>query len=307
MVLLADAPRGLAPSERGTHASIFYRANGDAQADRRNIRVLQTIVTKATTPVSAEIFYHLPRRLSDWTDPGNGVRYTRLRNDSEWPLAERIARLGNATVLVFDGSLLLSASDVWHLLGYARQHERVLLQARRAVHAPHESCPAFALREARLHLQHRVWERTTDATAMALRVNGQNQRSVRALASYTELLRATAHGDFFAFYGNSRAIGTRTPYRWLASLGRTTRAVQIWRNEGRFARSYSEKTLLFHIAQIAAYTAAIFAFVAPTAAAIIMGFAICITPTFFLGNINPLRPGETIRRLLARFALYFIG
>lgn len=296
-----------APPVVGGNTAIFYRANGDSPSDRRNIKLLEKVVAKATTQVSAEIFYHLPRRLSDWTNPADGIRYTRIRNSSEWPIAERIAKLQGACVLIFDGTLLLSASDVWYMIGYAQQHERVLLQARRAVRGTRETCLHFAMREANLHLQHRVWERTTDATAVAFKVAERDPRSIRVLTDYAEQLRAIAHADFFTFYGNSRAIGSHSAQPLLASVIRTMHAVKAWRNDGRFPSSYSQKTLLFHVAQLAAYSGAIFAFVSLPAGLIVLGFAVCITPRFFLTGISLLRPVDLVRRVFARFALYYVG
>jgi hypothetical protein len=203
--------------------------------------------------------------------------------------------------------LLLSSSDIWHLIGYAHQHDHVLLQAWRAVRNPKESWLDFAMREARLHLQRRVWSRTIDSTAMALTVTHRDPRSIRVLTEYAEQLRATAHADFFMFYGNSRALDTHAPRALLASLARTLQAIKIWRRDGRFPKNYSEKTLIFHVAQLSAYAAAIFLFVSPGSALILLAFAIGITPQFILTGINLMRPVQWTRRILARLLLYYVG
>ncbi|AFM13369.1 hypothetical protein [Turneriella parva] len=286
---------------------LVYRTGGILAIDQRNIALLARVVAKATRPISAEIFYHLPARLSDWTQPANGVRYTRLKNAGEWPLAERIARQANTTVIVFDASLLIAAQDVWHLVGYAQQHAQVLLMPRRVARNPHEPLSGFAMREARLHLQRTVWNRVTDASAMAVLSPRESARSVRAQITYAEILKQGAEADLFAFYGNSRAVSARQSVRWLATTSRTIAAYRHWKAHGAFASAYSQKTPVFHVAQIAVYAATLLCLAAPAAGAIVFAFAVAITPTYFLTNLNLLNPLQTARRLAARFCLYFVG
>ena len=302
---------------KGTHESaagssrseilLVYRTGGVFSIDQRNIALLTRIVAKATNRVSAEIFYHLPARLSDWTQPANGVRFTRLQNAGEWPLADFIARQANATILIFDATLLIAAQDVWQLIGYAQQHERVLLMPRRTARAPFESITGFALREARLQLQRTIWQRVTDATAMSLRSSPASTRSVRLQISYAELLKNFAEADVFAFYGNSRAVSARRSPAWLATAERSIAAVRHWRNSGAFAASYSQKTPLFHVAQLAVYIAVLLALASPLAGLTVFAFAIAITPVYFFGKLHWLSPVQTLRRIAARICLYFVG
>lgn len=286
---------------------LVYRTSGVLAIDQRNIALLTRVAQKATSRVSAEIFYHLPARLSDWTQPANGVRYTRLKNAGEWPLADFIARQANATILIFDATLLIAAQDVWQLIGYAQQHERVLLMPRRTARAPFEALTGFSLREARLQLQRTIWHRITDATAMSLRSPAAASRSVRLQVSYADLLKNFAEADVFAFYGNSRAVSARLTPAWLATAQRSIAAVRHWRQFGAFAASYSQKTPLFHVAQLAVYMGALLTFTSPIAGLTVFTFAIAITPVFFLGNLNWLNPLQTLRRLSARVCLYFVG
>lgn len=299
-------PEGFAGNDRA-EILLVYRTGGEFAIDQRNIALLTRVVTKATRPISAEIFYHLPARLSDWTQPANRVRYTRLKNPGEWPLAERIARQANATVIIFDATLLIAATDVWQLIGYARQHAQVLLMPRRVARAPHETLSGFVIREARLQLQRTIWNRVTDASAMSVLSPQESARSVRTQITYAEILKQGAEADLFAFYGNSRAVSARESGRWLGTTWRSIAAFRHWHKHGAFAASYSQKTPVFHVAQIAVYAASLLCFTAPFAGAIVFAFAVAITPAYFLTNLNLMNPLQTFRRITGRFCLYFVG
>ena len=286
---------------------IVYRTGGAFEIDQRNIAVISRVIAKATRPIGAEIFYHLPARLSDWAQPSDGVRYTRLKTGEIWPLAERITKYAGKTIVIFDATLLIASRDVWHLIGYAQQHARVLLQPRLPARSPFETHLAFALREARLHLQRTIWGRVSDASAMSLVTAAFEQRGVRAQISYAELLESGAEADVFAFEGGSRAISARTRPRYLETCARTITAFRRWQSSKAFAASYSQLTPVFHVAQIAVYLATLIAFVSPQSGAIILGFAIAVTPMYFFGNLNLRQPIQVLRRLAARLLLYYIG
>jgi len=286
---------------------IVYRTGGVVEIDQRNIAVITRVIAKATRPIAAEIFYHLPARLSDWVQPGDGVRYTRLKTGEIWPLAERITKYAGKIIVIFDATLLIAARDVWHLIGYAQQHARVLLQPRLPARSPFETGLAFALREARLHLQRTIWGRVSDASAMSLVTPAIEQRGVRAQISYAELLQSGAEADVFAFDGSSRAVSARTSPRYLETCARTISAFRHWQSRKAFAASYSQLTPVFHVAQIAVYLAALLALVSPASGAIVLGFAPAVTPGYFFGNLNIRQPLQLLRRLAARLLLYFIG
>lgn len=293
---------------------IIYRAGKDSRVDRANIALLRRIVRKSTTPVQLEVFYHSSLKLAAWSEPQERVRYIRMRNGSSIPVAERTARSDAISVLVLSDSLLLSAGDIWQLLGHSVRESLVVLTTNRILKDQQESFLLFFLRDAFMRLNlwlypqgYFIGENLAVTPALF-----REQRGISGESFHETVALAGLTGDLAAFPpltlpGRSYAVGGRGKIRLLKTAGETAMALVTWRRNKKFPWWFSSRHLLFHVAQVSAYLGALVAMVSLPAGMVLLGFALVITPQFSLTGYGLRRPWLWPARLASRLAVYFLG
>lgn len=292
----------------------MYRAGDDSTVDRANITLLKRVVKKSTTPVELEICYHAPLQLGAWSEPQDSVRYTRLRSDEKIPLAEKIAASDGRPVLVFDDSILIAFADVWLLMGYSARESLVVLSAKRIRKSRSESFFQFLLRKSLFHLAAYLYPQgkfNPDIYAIhagrfcAERgISRQGFQEKLAFAGMTGHLGALKP---FVVAGRSFSVRGEGKLRLLNTLSESTRALTEWKRLKIFPWWFSSRHLLFHVAQISAYTGALTTMVSITGGLILLAFALLVTPQFSLTGYGFRRPWLWPAQLVSRLIVYFLG
>lgn len=293
--------------------AILYRSGRDSRVNRANIATLKRVVTKSTTPVSLEIFYHEPLKLLDWAEPHERVRYVKLRSGEDFPIAERMAGQSTDRLLVFDDTLLLSSADVWLLMGLANANAITVLNAVRAVCGEGENLFGLSFRDARLALANYLYPQG-DFNRHAFAINRPLLLSSRAAAgslseklTYRDLLRSLTNLPPNRQTAHSVAVRQGEDYPLLQSGFRTVEAFMHWKKQRQFPWWFSARAPLFHVAQLAAYYGALVSFLSPKSGLIVFLFAILITPQFFFARLKWRQWHRLPLRFCSRFALYFVG
>ena len=297
-----------------TQHAILYRSGRDSRVNRANIATLKRVVRKSTTPVSLEIYYHEPLKLLDWALPHDRVRYVKLRSGEDFPVAERMSQQATDRLLVFDDTLLISAADVWQLMGLSSAHAVIVLNAKRSVTNERESLPGATFREARLALAGYLYPGGY-FNRHAFALNKPLLLSKRALQrgslgeklTYQELLRSLAGLKPHSQVAHSVAVRQAEEYPLLNAGVRTVEAFTRWKKDKVFPWWFSARAPLFHVAQLAAYYGALVSLISPKSGLIVFLFAIAITPQYFFSRLKWQQWKVLPLRLLTRFALYFVG
>jgi len=273
--------------------TILYRAGHSARIDAYNIKLWARIAHKSTTPVFIEIYYYEPLKLADFAIPEDRVRYVRLRSGEEFPVAERIARTQTSAVIVCDGSIAFSASDIWQLLAVTM----------------HRGIASLAIDKSlvgeNMHLEHYLNPQGR-FDGRAFGITRLKSQSFITKVRYLDLLRSRGFSEHAAIQGKSIEV-IRSKHAWLEAATLTLNAIKFWRASKNFPYWFSSRRFIFHIAQLAAYIAALMAFLSLWRAAVLFAFAICITPQFFCTRLSWRKPKKLTIQLFRRIALYFIG
>lgn len=293
-----------------TQHAILYRSGRDSRVNRANIATLKRVISKSTTPAILEIYYHEPLKLSDWALPHERVRYVKLRSGEDFPVAERMAQQTTDRLLVFDDALLISAADVWLLMGLAATHAVTVLRTERSVTNEGENLPGACFRGARLALVNYLYP-AGDFNRHAFAINrtllSPQPGSMHEKITYHALLRSLSR--FRPHHQNARSVAVRQAeeYPLLHAGFRTVEAFTHWKRHKEFPWWFSARAPLFHVAQLAAYYGALVSFISPGSGLIVFLFAILITPQYFFAQIKWRQWKLLPLRLLTRFALYFSG
>jgi hypothetical protein len=297
-----------------TQHAILYRSGRDSRVNRANITTLKRVVSKSTTPVSLEIYYHEPLKLLDWAEPHERVRYVKLRSGEDFPVAERMAQQMTDRLLIFDDTLLISAADVWLLMGLSATNAVSALRLSRSVTGEGETPLSMCFREARLCLVNYLYPQG-DFNRHAFAINKNlllAQRPVQPgglgeKLTYHALLRSLSAFQPKGQAAHSVAVRHGEEYPLLNAGARTVEAFSHWKQHKIFPWWFSARAPLFHVAQLAAYYGALVSFISPASGLIVFLFALLITPQYFFARLQ-WRQWKTLPlRLLTRFALYFAG
>lgn len=293
---------------------ILYRTGGDSRVDRANIALLKRIVQKSTTLVFLEIYYHAPLKLGAWSEPQERVRYVRLRSAERLPVAERITNSAGISILVLNDSILLSAADVWQLLGHSTRESLVALTTRRTLKNQQEFFLHLFLRDACLRLRNWLYPQgyfVPENFAVNPSLFGV-QRGI-SLKSFHEKMAFAAFTDDLGarpplvLSGRSFAVRDSHKIKLLQAALETALAITVWKKTRKFPWWFSSRHFLFHVAQTSAYLAALAAMVSVSAGLILVAFAIIITPQFSLTGYRLRRPWLWPVQLASRVAVYFFG
>jgi hypothetical protein len=297
----------------GIGHTILYRARSDSPVNRYNISLLKRVVDKSTTPIALDIYYHEPIKLSDWAEPHNRTRYIRLRSDLDFPIAEKIVQATSPIVIVLNDNLLLAAGDIWQLLGRSRDEAMTTCTVRRSAKNRSESVISFLLREASLHFsEYSFGKYKTCADMMAINkplagiAFNIKSESFAAKKTYVDLLSEIPLSMPAAFSARSRYVESANRRAFMGTWLSCIAAFRFWHRVKRLPDWFSERLLLFLVAQIAVYYAVLVALVSWRASLIVFAFAFLITPGILFRGMNWLSwrmPG----RLAARMALYLTG
>lgn len=297
-----------------TQHAILYRSGRDSRVNRANISTLKRVISKSTTPVSLEIYYHEPLKLLDWALPHDRVRYVKLRSGEDFPVAERMSQQATDRLLVFDDTLLISAADVWLLMGLSSAHAVTVLNAKRSVTNEREGLPGATFREARLALTGYLYpggsfNRHAFALNKPLLLSKRplQRGSLGEKLTYHELLRSLANLKPHSQVAHSVAVRQAEEYPLLNAGVRTVEAFTSWKKDKVFPWWFSPRAPLFHVAQLAVYYGALVSLISPKSALIVFLFAIVITPQYFFTRLKWRQWKLLPLRLLTRFALYFVG
>lgn len=298
------------PAGYGQGHLIIYRSGPDSRTNRANLALLRRIGRKSTTPLAIEVYYHENTRLADWADTHDGMRFIRLRSGEAFPVAERISSSASAAVIVLDDHLLLSAADVWLLIGQARSRALTSLNVSRAARERDERRSAFFLREARLRLWRYLMPQG-DFSAHAFALNKSllpvRSGSLSEKAAFSELLKEKTTNAPLIVRGSSVAVKPVAGAALLAAGLKSADAFLEWKRTKKFPWWFSARLPLFHVAQFAAYYAALVLLISPVSALCVFAFAIAITPQFFFSRARWLKYTQLPARFCARAVMYFIG
>lgn len=281
-----------------SHHTILYRSGLNPRVDRSNINLFQRVTVKSTTPVFVEIFYHEPLRLSEFAAPQERMRFVKLRSGEDFPVAERLRNATTDCVLVLHGDLLYAAQDIWRLLGLASRKPLSSLTIARSFVDERPSLTAYLEPEGKFEGR---------AFAINQKLFPQSLRSFEQKIDYWQLLRSFAKISSHTVLAKSIEITRSFPTRWLESLAVTIAALRRWKAEKQLPREFSTRRLLFHVAQIATYLAAMVALLSPVRGLVLFAFAIAITPQFFLKNLKWRRLTVMMKQLTGRLSLYLVG
>jgi len=242
------------------------------------------------------------------------VRYVKLRSGDDFPVAERMSQQATDRLLIFDDTLLISAADVWLLMGLSLAHAVTVLNANRSVTNEAESLPAACFREARLALAGYLYP-NGNFNRHAFAINKTLLSAERTLQrgslgeklTYQELLRSLGNLKPHGLNAHSVAVRQAEEYPLLNAGVRTVEAFTHWKKRKAFPWWFSARAPLFHVAQLAAYYGALVSFISPMSGLIVFLFAILITPQYFFARLKWRQWQLLPLRFCSRFALYFIG
>lgn len=223
----------------------------------------------------------------------------------DFPYAERIAAASGVVVVLVD-TLLARAGDIWRLMARSEQHAVVTLGIVRTRRAPGEGMLAFLWRSATAALQRHLYPQGpigAFAVNKSLTTESGFREKIRHFGFLRSLYPTRPDILFADGYGVAR---TQAPVL-LATGAATAEALRAWKNQKASPWWFSGKFFLFHVAQLAAYYGALVALLAPAASLVVFGFAVLITPGFFLRNLPWRRPHHALAQMAARVLLYFTG
>ncbi len=294
--------------------AIIYRSGRDSRVNRANIATLKRVVSKSTTPVSLEIYYHEPLKLLDWAEPHERVCYVRLRSGEDFPVAERMAQQSTDRLLILDDTLLISAADVWLLMGLSNANAVSALRLKRSVTGEGEKPLSMCFREARLCLVNYLYPQG-DFNRHAFAINRKLLHVRRAAIpgslgekmNYRALLRSLSDLMPGTQTAHSVAVRHGEEYPLLHAGARTLEAFMHWKRHKIFPWWFSARAPLFHVAQLAVYYGALVSFISPASGLIVFLFAVLTTPQYFFTRLKWRQWRVLPLRLATRFALYFVG
>ncbi|HRP70066.1 MAG TPA: hypothetical protein PLY93_11085 [Turneriella sp.] len=290
--------------------ALLYRADvPDSRVDRWNIKLIERIVKKSTTPAIAEIYYYQSTQISSWVVPHENVRFHRLRSGEAFPLAERINQTHADYVLVFDNSTYLSAADIWLLMGLVKMQSVVVVNPTRFAARKNENFWVRQLRHARFAL-HTYLKRPTPAMGIFFAVDKTKMRQTTNFLqkiTYADFIRATYKNAPQQIQGQSRSAAKGTQHDFLETVASTVEALQIWKRDKSFPYWFSHRFLLFIVAQLAVYIGVLAFYIAPLYSLPFFLFAIFITPQFFFAHFSWRSPCHALVQGCTRLLLYLIG
>lgn len=227
-----------------TQHAILYRSGRDSRVNRANIATLKRIVSKSTTPASLEIYYHEPLKLLDWAEPHERVRYVKLRSGEDFPVAERMSQQATDRLLIFDDTLLISAADVWLLMGLSTTNAVSALRLKRSVTGEGETALGMCFREARLCLVNYLYPQG-DSNHHAFAINKNllltQPGSLGEKLTYHALLRSLSAFQPKAQAAHSVAVRHGEEYPLLNAGARTVEAFLHWKQHKIFPWWFSPR------------------------------------------------------------------
>ncbi|MBV6494175.1 MAG: hypothetical protein LDLANPLL_02201 [Turneriella sp.] len=294
---------------RVVHALLYRAEEPDSRVDRWNIKLIQRVVEKSTTPVVAEIYYHQSTQPSSWVTPNENIRFYRLRSGEAIPLAERIQRVDAEYVLVFDGLMYLCASDIWLLMGLVKAHNTVALTPARFGPLPNENFFIRSVRQAYFALYTYLGRPTPSlGVAFALdKLTQEKQSNFIQKVEYADFVRAIYKNTPQQIRGQSRTTAHETRRSYLQCALLTVEAFKVWNRNKIFPYWFSYRFLLFLVAQLAVYIGVLTLYIAPFSSLPLFLFAILITPQFFFSHLSWRFPHRALVQVLTRLLLYLVG
>ena len=238
------------------------------------------------------------------------MRYVKLRSGEDFPVAERMSQQATDRLLIFDDTLLISAADVWLLMGLSTTNAVSALRLKRSVTGEGETALGMCFREARLCLVNYLYPQG-DSNHHAFAINKNllltQPGSLGEKLTYHALLRSLSAFQPKAQAAHSVAVRHGEEYPLLNAGARTVEAFLHWKQHKIFPWWFSPRAPLFHVAQLAAYYGALLSFISPSSSLIVFLFAVAITPQYFFTQLKWRQWKMLPLRLVTRFALYFAG
>lgn len=306
-------------SAGGLYATLVYLSGDDTLIDRANIQLLSRVVKKSTNPLALEVWYMRPLRLNNWAIPQESVRFVKLRSMASVAVAEQCTQITTEKVLLATSQTLLHESDVWSLLGFIERHTVFCIEPTRILRAPHETLRKFVLREAYFTLHSYlktpfVWQSALLAIDRTRLLRGiQNTEGIRAQKAFFDFFESPVSETTPTASGRSFSL-RESPRRLLNTLLFAIESFQKFRAEKKLPRALSARLLLFLVAQLSMYLAALTAIITFSGAFLLVGFACLLTAPFvfsgakrsytnYCGNYRLL----PLHFIFGRLLLLFIG